>query len=104
MMNETRLYQFLGLCQKAGALMSGSEQLRDGIRNKKGYLLLIAEDTSPKTIKEYQMTADRAQIPWRIFGQKEILGRALGKGVRTAVLITDEGFSNAVLKKMDASL
>lgn len=103
-MNEKALYQFLGLCQRAGAMLSGNEQLRDGLRNKKGRLLLITEDASPRTVKDYQLMAQRAQIPCRIFGEKEILGRALGKGVRTAVLITDEGFSKAVLKKMDASL
>ncbi len=103
-MNPKALYQFLGLCHKAGAMLSGDQQLRDGLKHKKGKLLLIAEDASPRTIKDYQLMAQRAQIPWRMFGEKEILGSALGKGIRTAVLITDTGFSKALLKKMDAPL
>ena len=46
--------------------------------------------------------AERNRIPWRLFGEKEKLGRALGKGVRTAVLVTDSGFAKAVCRKLDA--
>lgn len=101
-MNEKAIYQFLGLAQKAGFLLSGSDQLTDELKHKKGALLLITEDASERTAKEYRAMAERSGIPWRLFGEKEKLGRALGKGVRTAVLVTDSGFSKAVCQKLDA--
>lgn len=101
-MNDKDIYQFLGLAQKAGRLLSGADQLESGLKHKKGMLLLIAEDASERTAKEYRAAAEKSRIPWRAFGEKEKLGQALGKGVRTAVLVTDSGFANAVLAKLDA--
>lgn len=101
-MNEKAMYQFLGLARKAGCLLSGSEQVRDGLKHKKGTLLLIAEDASERTAEELRTMAERNRIAWRIFGEKEKLGQALGKGVRTAVLVTDSGFGKAVCEKLDA--
>lgn len=101
-MNDKAIYQFLGLAQKAGFLLSGREQLMDGLKHKKGTLLLITEDASERTAGEYRAIAERNRIPWRTFGEKEKLGQALGKGVRTAVLITDNGFGQAVCRKLDA--
>ncbi len=102
-MNEKAIYTFLGLCHRAGAMLSGGDQLMDGLKHKKGKLLIIAEDTSPRTSKELTAVADRTGTPYQVFGKKEELGQALGKGVRTALLITDSGFAKAVVKKLEAS-
>lgn len=101
-MNEKAIYTFLGLCHRAGAMLSGGDQLMDGLKNKKGKLLLIAEDTSPRTSKELAAVAERTHTPCRIFGKKEELGQALGKGQRSALLIMDSGFAKAVAKKLEA--
>ena len=37
------LYRMLGLCMKAGRLLSGSEQVSEGLRKGTGKLLIIAE-------------------------------------------------------------
>lgn len=101
-MNEKSIYTFLGLCHRAGAMLSGGDQLMDGLKNKKGKLLLIAEDTSPRTAKELAAVAERTNTPCRVFGKKEELGQALGKGQRSALLILDSGFAKAVAKKLEA--
>lgn len=101
-MGNENLYRFLGLAQRAGCVLSGNDQLRDGLKNKKGKLLLIAEDASERTAKEYRMMAENSGISCVVFGEKDKLGQALGKGVRTALLLTDSGFCGAVLKKLEA--
>ncbi len=101
---DESIYRMLGLCMKAGRLLSGNEQVAEGlkkIKSPKAALLIITEDSSPRTKDEYQRAAERAHISCRIFGEKERLGRALGKGVRTAALIVDKGFSQAIIKKID---
>lgn len=98
------IYRMLGLCMKAGRLLSGNEQVAEGLKKMKSpkqALLLITEDSSLRTKDEYQRAAERAHIACRIFGEKERLGQALGKGVRTAALIVDRGFSEAIMKKID---
>lgn len=101
------VYRMLGLCMKAGRLLSGNEQVAEGLKNvkaPKGVLLIITEDSSPRTKDEYRNAAERAHISYRLFGEKERLGSALGKGVRTAALITDKGFSRAIAEKIDKTL
>ena len=98
------VYRMLGLCMKAGRLLSGNEQVAEGLKNvkaPKGALLIITEDSSPRTKDEYRNAAERAHISYRLFGEKERLGQALGKGVRTAALITDKGFGRAIAEKID---
>jgi ribosomal protein L7Ae-like RNA K-turn-binding protein len=95
------VYRFLGLGQKAGFLLSGDMQIRDGIKKRKGFLLILSEDASPKTAETYRMMAERQKLEIRVFGEKYKLGQYLGKSERTAVLITDEKFGKAVRDKLD---
>ena len=103
-MNEAAIYGLLGICRKAGRLLSGDRQVRDGLGKKTGCLLLIAEDSSEERQKSYTDMAEQMQIPWKIFGTKETLGHALGRGPRTAVLITDPGFGRTISQKLTNGL
>ena len=86
---------------KAGRLLSGNEQVSEGLKKRQGVLLIVTEDSSPRTRDEYIKATERFRIPVKIFGEKERLGMALGKGVRTAVLITDKGFGKVIAEKID---
>lgn len=86
-MNEP-IYRLLGLCMKAGRLLSGSEQIKTAVKDGKGILLILAEDSSERTKEEYIRLAKLSGITWRIFGEKEKLGHAVGKGIRAAILIS----------------
>ena len=76
-MNEP-IYRLLGLCMKAGRLLSGSEQVKTAVKDGKGILLILAEDSSERTKEEYIRLAKLSGITWRIFGEKEKLGHAVG--------------------------
>lgn len=96
------IYRLLGLCMKAGLLLSGTDQLKASVKGKQGSLLIIAEDGSERTKDEYIHIASAVKLPWRVFGKKEQLGRAIGKGVRTVVLIMDDGFGTSLTDKIDS--
>lgn len=95
------IYRMLGLCMKAGKLLSGNEQVSEGLKKRQAVLLIVTEDSSPRTKDEYIKAAERLHLPYRLFGEKERLGQALGKGVRIAALITDQGFGRAIAEKID---
>ncbi len=99
---KERIYQFLGLGQKAGYILSGDMQIRDGMRRKKGKLLILATDAARRTAESYQELSAANHIPVCLFGEKEALGHILGKTDRTALLITDTKFSKAVLRKLES--
>ena len=76
-MNEP-IYRLLGLCMKAGRLLSGSEQIKTAVKDGKGILLILAEDSSERTKEEYIRLAKRA-----------------------AILISDSGFGTSLLQRID---
>ena len=51
--------------------------------------------------EEYIRLAKLSGITWRIFGEKEKLGHAVGKGIRAAILISDSGFGTSLLQRID---
>lgn len=98
---DKKIYQFIGLCMKAGYVMSGNEQITDKLKKGKGELLLIANNSSLSTKKEYIALAEKFDINYMFFGEKEKMGYALGKSIRSAVLIMDKGFAEALRKKLN---
>lgn len=85
---------------RAGRLVSGATDVVRSLKSAEGALLIVAEDANDKDKSYYQKLAEDAKIPVRVFGEKNKLGIALGKGVRAAVLITDRGFAKAILNKI----
>lgn len=98
------IYKLIGLCMKAGRLLSGHEQILDAMRKGKGIFLIVAEDSSERTRKEYVELAERKNIFHILWGEKEKLGQAVGKEVRTALLIMDKGFSQAIQEKIHGNI
>lgn len=98
---DKKIYQFIGLCMKAGFALSGNEQVTDKLKKGKGELLLIAKDNSLSTKNEYSKLAEKYGINYMFFGEKEKIGHALGKSIRSAVLIMDKGFAEALRKKLN---
>ena len=78
---DNKIYGLIGICMKAGKVLSGSEQVESGIKKQKAF-----------------------HLPYRIWGTKIELGQSLGKSIRTAVLITDKGLASALLKKLEPVL
>lgn len=90
-----KIYSLLGLCQKAGKIVSGEVGCEAAIKNKTAKLLLLAEDASENTKKKFQNSATYYHIPLLELGLKEEIGMALGKESRAILAITEEGFAKA---------
>lgn len=96
-MNQQKLMSILGLAQKAGKVVSGDFAVQGAIKSGKAKLLIIAADASESTKKEYQYLAASRNIESYCFLSKEQLGGAIGKALRAAVVITDEGFTKPII-------
>lgn len=88
---------YLGLARRAGKVVSGDSQVEAFLKRKKGCLLIIAED-APGARKKYLNWATELKLPVIIDSNKQELGLTLGASPRAAVLITDEGFAQAILQ------
>ncbi len=98
-----RIFGLLGLAAKAGKIVSGEFMTEKALKEGRACLVLVAEDASQNTKKHFRDMSDYRSVPIRLFGTKEQLGRCIGKEFRASLALTDSGFANSLLKKMDAN-
>ena len=92
----------LGIAMKAGKLVSGEFQVEKAVKERKAYLVVIAEDASDNTKKHFSDMCQFRDIPIRFIGNKEQIGRTIGKTFRASIAVTEEGFAKSILRKADA--
>lgn len=88
----------LGMARRAGKISSGESQVEAYLKKKKGYLLLIAED-SPGANTKFSQWAKDINIPVLVGGSKQELGLAVGLSPRAVILVMDRGFAKAIAKE-----
>ncbi len=101
--NKDRLGGTIGLCAKAGKLVTGTNLVCEHMRaRKKLFLLLEASDTSENTHKKLSDKSSFYGIKIvRLSYDGEALAKITGKTGSLAVIgITDENLAVAVLKQL----
>lgn len=87
-----KLYSLLGLCQRAGKLVSGGMLCENAIRSGKARMVIISNEASEGTMDKFTNLCRYYNIELVIAGQKEQLGRAIGKFSRTVLVVLDKVF------------
>lgn len=87
------IYLFLGIAKKAGKLITGDELCGKMLKEGKAKLIIIAKDASGNTKKKFSDMCKHRNVFFEYFGEKEELGRSLGKGDTAAICINDTGIS-----------
>ena len=98
MMNEQKIFNLLGMAQRAGRIASGDFAVTKAVEGKKARLLLVAKDASEETRKRYRQLAAKAKIELFYLGDRELLGHCIGKDFRAVAAVLDAGFANAIAK------
>lgn len=93
-----KVRSLIGIARRAGMVSSGEAQVEAMLKKKKGYLIILAED-SPGAVSKFGKWAKDLNIPVLIEGSKEELGSAIGLSPRSALLIMDGGFAQAMIKE-----
>lgn len=88
-----KLLQMMGLARRASLLQAGEEVAAEAINGHKARLVVLAADTSERTVKKVrQLTGQR--IPVLVAAaDKQAMGAALGKGSCAVAAVTDGGFA-----------
>ena len=97
-MNESKIIALLGLAQKAGKLVSGEHAVTKTVQSGKAYIMIGAADSSDNTKHKYKNMAAYYDIPYYEIGTKILLGDSIGKVHRSCLVVTDQGFSQAIQK------
>lgn len=98
---QNKVYMFLGLARKANALIIGEEAVEKAIRNKKLKFVIISGDTSLNTKNKIINKCNYYGVVYRVFGQKELIGKFIGKGVVAVVGTNNQGFLTKLIELID---
>ncbi len=98
-----KAFNFLGICKKAGALLTGENGVGGCARNGRAVLIMTASDTAQNTIKKAKNLAEISgaallALPY----SKDSLGELLDKRVCALMTITDTGLAAAFADKLAA--
>lgn len=98
MIIKNRVYGLLGISAKARKIAYGADSCLEEMKNKRIYLLIVAEDASQKTIKNYRFYTEKYQVPFLVWGEIEKISQAIGKRNKAIVGIKDINLSNEIQK------
>ena len=88
----------LGLCTKAGKLVSGEFACEKAVKAQEAKLLVVAADSSPGTKKKFEDMCRYYPTPLVFYGDKEQLGQGIGKEYRACAAVLDAGLASAIMK------
>lgn len=86
---------------KAGKVTFGTDSTMDMICKRKIKLLIIAKDSSERTIKHFREKCNEYNVPCYIFGNKEKISNAIGKENKAVIGIKDNNLAEAIKKILD---
>lgn len=98
--SKEKLLGTLGLCQRAGKLKNGEFAVLEAIRKKTAVMVIVSNDASDNTKKEFSDKCSYYKVPIYFYGNMDELGHAIGKDVRTSLAITDAGFAKTLIKNL----
>ena len=93
---ENRVTGFLGLCMRAGRIISGQEACVDLIRSGECALALMDASASDNTRKRLSDACHSHNVPLYEVTEGE-LGRAIGKKSRMVIALKPDGMSDKLL-------
>lgn len=91
----------LGLAMKAGNVVSGEFMTENAIRDGRARLVIVAGDASENTKKKFRNSCSYYHVPYACFGDKDVLGKAIGKEFRASLAVLDGGLAQSIGKNLD---
>ena len=93
-MAETKLFNCLGLCRRAGKCQSGAFAAERALKAGKAKLVLLEETASENTKDRFSALCEGRKVPLRLVPE---VGRAIGREAHGVMAVTDIGFVNMIL-------
>lgn len=87
----------LGLAARGRNVVSGELQTLNAIKDGSAMLVIVAEDASENTRKLFSDKCSFYEVPLRMYGSREALGRAIGKDMRSSLAVIDAGLAQSVM-------
>ena len=93
-MAETKLFNCLGLCQRAGKCQSGAFAAERALKAGKARLVLLEEAAAENTKQRFSALCAGRGTPLKLVPE---VGRAIGREGHGVMAVTDIRFANMIL-------
>lgn len=98
-----KVLNFLGLCKRAGSLVTGEDGALGAARSGEARLVMLASDAAENTSKKAGFYAETCGVILvRLPYDKDTLGDMLGRRVCAVMAITDKNFARSFLEKLSS--
>lgn len=101
-MRQNRVLSMLGLAARGRNVVSGELQTLNAIKDGSAMLVIVAEDASENTRKLFSDKCSFYEVPLRMYGSREALGRAIGKEMRSSLAVIDAGLAQSVMGYLES--
>ncbi len=95
-----KVYGLLGICAKAGDIVSGTDITIEMVEKKKAKLVIVAQDCSEKTIKNMRFVCEKHNVPIYVFGTIDNISKSIGKSNRGIIGIKNENLAKEIINKI----
>ena len=93
---KNKILNLLGLATRAGNLVAGNNACENALKMKK--MLVISEEASEKTKKNYKFYAEKYNIPIIFIGSIEELSKVIGQKNKAIIGIKDINIVKGIQK------
>jgi ribosomal protein L7Ae-like RNA K-turn-binding protein len=93
----------LGLAARAGAVVPGTERVREAARSGHLHVVLVASDLSDNSRDKLLPLLTARQIPFVIVYDRDALGGAVGRAPLSALGITEKKLAERVVELLNES-
>lgn len=91
-----RVLDLLGLCARAGTLVTGTEAVRQGVREERVHRVILAEDAAPGQRQKLLPLLQARAVPFHTLFSRVELGSAVGRSPVSAIGVTDRNLARRV--------
>jgi len=98
-----KVLSLLGLAARGRNLESGEFSTEKAVKEGRAALVIVSCDASANTKKLFEDKCSFYKTPVCFCGTKETLGRAIGKGERSSIAVTDKGMAENIIKRLEES-
>ncbi len=100
MQDRQKVINLLGLAQRAGKLISGTETILDELKRKRVKAVIMANDIQDNTAEKVNLATKKDNIPLITAFSAAEISHAIGKK-RKVLGLTDVGFAKTLIKKIN---
>lgn len=97
-MINNKVLGLIGLCTKAGKICFGTDACTDLIQKRKVDLVIVANDASDRTKRNFEFICNKNDTKICSFGTIESLSKAIGKNNKAVIGIKNKDFANQIEK------